>query len=135
MSLVMVQICFTVVQTQATSFAATAPAAGALCVACRQYAVVVASLGVFVNSELVGIVIAFVLHLSALDNVLSEDRGHVFGVFDGRLNAGTGVERTVLLEALSDLSLGSGEDVDVALKGDSRSAQKIPIRRQRHSLG
>ena len=51
MSLVIVQICFTVVHTQAASVAATATAAAAL-IACRQYAVVVASLGVFVNSQL-----------------------------------------------------------------------------------
>lgn len=52
MSLVIVQICFTVVHTRAASLAATAPAAGALCIACRQYAVVVASLGVFMDPEL-----------------------------------------------------------------------------------
>ena len=62
----------------------------------------------------VGMIVAFALHLLALDDVLSQDRGHVFGVSNSRFDARAGVQGAVLLEALSNLGLGSGEDVDVA---------------------
>ncbi|TFA99115.1 hypothetical protein CCMA1212_009143 [Trichoderma ghanense] len=68
----------------------------------------------------VRMIVAFVVHLSALDDVLPQDRGHVFGVLNGGLDAGSRVEGAILLEALSDLGLGSGEDVDVAWSSQPR---------------